>query len=70
MPFGLPGDEPSFGFPAPPPAATSSAPLGTPFALPDDPDPFGLEADPGRRPGMGWSWEPPEGDEEAGPPKA
>jgi hypothetical protein len=50
MPFGLPG------------TAGRGSPLGTPFALPEDPDPFGLEADPERRPGTGWSWEPPEDD--------
>lgn len=68
MPFGLPAEEPSAEFPAPPPP-TASAPLGTPFALPDDPDPFGLEADPGRRPGTGWSWEPPEPEEDEPEPK-
>jgi hypothetical protein len=55
----------------PTPARPGAAPgaLGTPFALPDDPDPFGLEEDPSRRPGTGWSWEPPEQDEEEfGPP--
>jgi ubiquinone/menaquinone biosynthesis C-methylase UbiE len=64
-PFGFPGDgedDAPFGLPAP--AKGPGSPLGTPFALPDDPDPFGLEADPERRPGAAWSWEPPE--DEAG----
>lgn len=54
VPFGLPGAAST------PPAPGGGAALGTPFALPEDPDPFGLEADPDRRPGMGWTWEPPE----------
>lgn len=58
--FGMPPPQTPFGVPD----AGPSAPFGTPFALPDDPDPFGLEADPARRPGFGWSWEPPEGQED------
>jgi len=69
-PFGYPDDdeeEAPFGIPTgPPPAVGPGSPLGTPFALPDDPDPFGLEPDPERRPGQGWTWEPP--DDDFGPP--
>ena len=66
-PFGFPSDDDDdMPFGLPPPAKGPGSPLGTPFALPDDPDPFGLEADPERRPGAAWSWEPPE--EELGPP--
>jgi hypothetical protein len=69
-PAAAPAPEPAeaaFGIPtppAPPPATSPGGALGTPFALPEDPDPFGLEADPERRPGMGWTWEPPEGGDE------
>jgi len=69
LPPAPPAAEPAevpFGLPAVPPPgpAGPAGPLGTPFALPEDPDPFGLEADPERRPGMGWTWEPPEGEED------
>jgi hypothetical protein len=46
---------------APPPAAAGS-PFGAPFALPGDEARFGEGGDP--KSGFGWSWEPPEEDEE------
>ncbi len=45
---------------APPPAPGGA--LGAPFALPDEGEPFGNEAGP--KDGFGWSWEPPEEDDE------
>ena len=53
---------------APPPPA-APAPFGAPFALPEGPDdevPFGGVASESKG-GFGWSWEPPEGEEEPPP---
>jgi hypothetical protein len=47
-----------------PPAPAAGSPFGAPFALPGDVAPFGEGPDP--KSGFGWSWEPPEEDEEPG----
>ncbi len=57
-----PPPSPPAGKPPAAPPAPAGSPFGAPFALPGDEAPFGEAADP--KSGFGWSWEPPEEDEE------
>jgi hypothetical protein len=50
--------------PSAPQAPPAGSPFGAPFALPGDAAPFGEGPD--SKSGFGWSWEPPEEDEEPG----
>jgi hypothetical protein len=65
-PAPAPSPPPAAGKPpvAPTPPAPAGSPFGAPFALPGDEAPFGEGHDP--KSGFGWSWEPPEEDEEPG----
>jgi hypothetical protein len=71
--WGAPATPPPAPAPQPPaakppaaPAVPAGSPFGAPFALPGDEPPFGGEGvDP--KSGFGWSWEPPEEDEEPKP---